>query len=114
MVRSKAWQAQVLSQPLAVRRQMAAELRDKTQSMAAMKAEDIMDVTPSEVISLMQAEGVNKMIHGHTHRPNRHKVGLEEATGERIVLGDWGEKGWYLNVEPDNWSLVSFPIPPAK
>ncbi len=113
-VRSQAWQAQVLSQPLAVRRQMAAELREKSQSMNAMKAEDIMDVTPEEVISLMEAEGVQKMIHGHTHRPNRHRVDLGENTGERVVLGDWGEKGWYLNVEPDNWSLVNFPIPPAK
>lgn len=114
MVRSQAWQAQVLSQPLAVRRQMAADLRNKTQSMTAMKADDIMDVTPSEVVAIMQTEGVKKLIHGHTHRPNRHQVTLDSGLGERVVLGDWCEKGWYLNVEPDHWSLVNFPIPPAK
>ncbi|WP_317928773.1 UDP-2,3-diacylglucosamine diphosphatase [Halioxenophilus sp. WMMB6] len=113
-VRSPAWQAQVLSQPLAVRREMAKQLRAQSKSMNAMKAEDIMDVTPSEVVAQMQAEHVTKLIHGHTHRPNRHIVDLGTSQGERIVLGDWGDQGWYLNVEPDQWSLVNFPIPPAK
>lgn len=113
-VRDPNWQAQILAQPLAIRRQMATELRQQTKSMSAMKAEDIMDVTPSEVISLMQSENVAKLVHGHTHRPARHPVELDNKTGERIVLGDWESQGWYLNVEPDNWSLTPFNIPTAK
>ncbi|BFM07121.1 UDP-2,3-diacylglucosamine diphosphatase [Halioxenophilus aromaticivorans] len=113
-VRNPVWQAQVLAQPLAVRRQMAAELRTKTKSMSAMKADDITDVTPSEVVAVMQAENVQRMIHGHTHRPDRHCVDLGKSQGERIVLGDWESQGWYLNVEPDNWNLTPFTIPPLK
>lgn len=113
-VRNPVWQAQVLAQPLAVRRQMAAELRAKTKSMSAMKADDITDVTPSEVVALMQAEKVNRMIHGHTHRPDRHQVDLGNRTGERVVLGDWESQGWFLNVAPDNWQLTPFTIAPLK
>ncbi len=113
-VRNPVWQAQVLAQPLAVRRQLAADLRAKTKSMSAMKADDITDVTPTEVIALMQAEQVKRMIHGHTHRPDRHQVTLGTSVGERIVLGDWESQGWYLNVEPDNWTLTPFTIPPMK
>lgn len=113
-VRSAAWQAQVLSQPLEVRRQMAQQLREQSQSMNAMKAEDIMDVTPAEVVDVMQAEGVNYLIHGHTHRPDVHLVGLAGGQGHRYVLGDWSANGWYLNAEPDNWSLLSFDIANPK
>ena len=113
-VRDPQWQAQVLSQPLPVRRALAADLRQKTQSMSAMKAADITDVTPDEVVALMQSENVTKLIHGHTHRPDRHSVRLEQVTGERVVLGDWEEQGWYLNVKPDNWSLTPFAIPAIK
>jgi len=113
-VRNPNWQAEVLAQPLAVRKQMAAEMRQHSKSMTAMKPEDITDVTPSEVVALMQSEDVSKLIHGHTHRPARHTVDLGGHLGERIVLGDWEQQGWYLNVEPDNWSLINFPIPPTR
>lgn len=113
-VRAPAWQNQVLSQPLAVRRQMAEQLRQQSQSMNAMKAEDIMDVTPSEVVNLMENEGVRRLIHGHTHRPGRYPVELNNGPGERIVLGDWGDKGWFLSVAPDQWSLNDFDIQAGK
>ena len=109
-VRSPMWQSQVLAQPLETRRQLAAQLRQQSQSMNAMKAEDIMDVTPSEVVSVMQAEQVEYLIHGHTHRPQKHAVDLASGKGERYVLGDWGDSGWYLSAEPDQWSLVCFDI----
>ena len=31
-------------------------------------------------------------IHGHTHRPNIHDAG----SSKRIVLGDWGDYGWFF------------------
>lgn len=98
MVRNPAWQQQVLSLPLPQRRQMAADLRQKSASMNAMKAEDIMDVTPEEVVRVMADAEVQVLIHGHTHRPAHHALAVNGTAAERWVLGDWGDTGWYLDI----------------
>ncbi|UTA49256.1 UDP-2,3-diacylglucosamine diphosphatase [Simiduia sp. 21SJ11W-1] len=108
--RSPEWQAPLLAQPLPVRRQLALELRAKTQSMAAMKAEDIMDVNKDEVARVMTTHKADRLIHGHTHRPARHPVALGQSTGERIVLGDWHHSLWFLRVSPTECTLVEAPI----
>lgn len=75
----------------------------------ANKSDNIMDVTPSEVERVLQEYQVNIMIHGHTHRPNRH----QHKNGERIVLGDWHHNGWYIRVtENTPPELISFVINP--
>ena len=96
MVRNPKWQSAILSKPLAERKHIAAALRTKSQSMNSLKAEDIMDVTPDEVINVMSKYRSTLLIHGHTHRPNRHPVMIGEQHGERIVLGDWHRRAWYL------------------
>lgn len=101
-VRSTPWQQQVLSLPLVQRRVMAAELRSKSQSMNSNKAEDIMDVTDSEVIKAMARNNANILIHGHTHRPARHPLDVDGQKVERIVLGDWDRQGWYLKIDSDD------------
>jgi UDP-2,3-diacylglucosamine hydrolase len=90
MVRNPAWQAQVLSLPLAQRRAMAAQLRQQSKSLNAMKAEDIMDVNQREVEARLGYGGVTKLIHGHTHRPRNHTIENVGSSAERWVLGDWG------------------------
>lgn len=110
MVRNPAWQQQILSLPLPQRRQMAADLRQKSKSMNAMKAEDIMDVTPEEVVRSMTDAGVRSMIHGHTHRPARHSLAVNGAEAERWVLGDWGDTGWYLVRENGHTDLIEFEL----
>lgn len=107
MVHSPQWQQQVLALPLPQRRQMAADLRSKSQSLNAMKADDIMDVTPAEVDRIMSEANATLMIHGHTHRPKRHAL----ADGrERIVLGDWHDTGWYLSATENTLELVEFEL----
>jgi UDP-2,3-diacylglucosamine hydrolase len=111
MVRSPAWQQQVLSLPLPQRRRMAEDLRQKSKSMNAMKAEDIMDVTPEEVARVMADAGVQVLIHGHTHRPAKHALVLNNKDATRWVLGDWGTDGWYLDVRTgEPAKLMHFPL----
>ena len=110
MVRNPQWQEQVLSVPLAQRRQMAVELRNKSKSMNAMKADEIMDVTESEVQQHMSEHRVQCLIHGHTHRPNVHDMNIGGKTAQRVVLGDWSEQGWYLKASPEGKELVSFAL----
>lgn len=107
-VRAPQWQAQALSQPLAVRRQIAMELRNQSTSMSSLKAEDIMDVTPEEVVRVMEEANASVLIHGHTHRPKRHPLEVKGQAAERIVLGDWHEHGWCLRAEGSELSLESW------
>ena len=108
--RSKEWQQHLLSQPLAARRTLAAQLREQSQSMNALKAEDIMDVSPEEVVATMQKHNCLRLIHGHTHRPARHKVSINQQLGERIVLGDWCDKAWILKAKGKQLQLQSFTL----
>lgn len=110
-VRSPQWQAQVLAQPIAIRRAMAERVREQSQTMVSAKAEDIMDVTTEEVVKVMSEANVLRLIHGHTHRPARHPLVINAQAAERIVLGDWHDYGWCLEVtenscELQNWKLA--------
>ena len=102
MFRNPAWQQQILSQPIPARLQLAASIRSESQTGQQMKADDIMDVTPDEVVKEMEKAGVNLLIHGHTHRPAVHKN--DDRT--RMVLGDWSdEHGWLIR-----WDAGSEPV----
>lgn len=109
-VRSSQWQTQILAQPLAARRALAAQLREQSRAVNSMKAEDIMDVSQEEVVKVMQEAKVLRLIHGHTHRPARHSLRIGDKTAERIVLGDWHDYAWCLTVSPDDVSLDKWPI----
>jgi UDP-2,3-diacylglucosamine hydrolase len=106
MARSPEWNAELMSKPLEERRAIAAHLRSVSKDASSNKAEDIMDVTPSEVDRVMEEASVNRLIHGHTHRPARHDV----SCGERIVMGDWDATGWYIDVSPSETKLIEFSI----
>ena len=110
MVRSPQWQQQILAQPLAARRALAAQLRAKSQSMNSLKADDIMDVSPTEVIAQMEAARVTRLIHGHTHRPARHQLVVAGKPAERIVLGDWHDSGWCIKADQNSIDLIEWKI----
>ena len=96
--RNPQWQQALLAKPLAERRQIAAQIRAVSKSMNSRKAEDIMDVTPEEVVNIMREHEVRTLIHGHTHRPARHQLQIDGQAAERIVLGDWGDQGWCVRI----------------
>ena len=100
------WQAQLLARTLAERRAIADQLRAASKDAGSNKAEDIMDVTPDEVDRVMQHHGVDCLIHGHTHRPATHS----QDRGQRWVLGDWDQQGWYIEASPAGLELINFPI----
>jgi len=107
LTRDPRWQTEFLAMTPAQRMQRAAEYRQQSQSMTAMKADDIMDVNAEAVAQIMQAKQVKLLIHGHTHRPQVHHLNQ----GERIVLGDWGGHFDYLNwPQNEAWHLIREPI----
>ncbi len=96
--RSSAWQQQVLTRPLEDRKKMAMQMRQLSMAKNQGKTQEIMDVNQDEVIRVMQDHNVDLMIHGHTHRPAEHPIILNDQPASRIVLGDWHDTTWLLNV----------------
>ncbi len=107
LVHSPEWQAEMMAKSLDERRELARRLRSMSIDAASNKPEDIMDVNQSAVSAAMRDADVAVMVHGHTHRPNRHQCN----TGERIVLGDWTARaGWLLREQGSELSLECFSI----
>ncbi|MBZ5487776.1 UDP-2,3-diacylglucosamine diphosphatase [Halomonas aquamarina] len=118
--RDPQWQAQILAMPLEQRMELAKSLRMQSGDANAGKAEAIMDVTPQEVVAVMEHFGVTTMIHGHTHRPHVHELTVEDVPAKRFVLGDWDtQHGWDIVVDssehPPAVALRQFPLstPPS-
>ena len=99
-MRNPQWQQMILQRPLEDRQQMARQLREISMAKNQGKEEFIMDVTPEEVVKDMEAHGVQRMIHGHTHRPAVHELIANGLPAKRIVLGDWDKNIWWLEAEP--------------
>jgi UDP-2,3-diacylglucosamine hydrolase len=95
-MRNPQMQKMLLARPLADRQQMARQLRQMSMAKNQGKAEDIMDVTPEEVVKELEHHGVQLMIHGHTHRPAIHELEANGEQARRIVLGDWDKHMWWL------------------
>lgn len=107
LVHSPEWQAEMMAKSLDERRELARQLRSMSIDAASNKPEDIMDVNQSAVSAAMRNADVAVMVHGHTHRPNRHQC----DTGERIVLGDWtSQAGWLLREQSHELNLERFSI----
>ncbi|MGD8837974.1 MAG: UDP-2,3-diacylglucosamine diphosphatase [Gammaproteobacteria bacterium] len=98
LVRSPEWQAEFLARPLAERRQIAAQLRSESAGAMAQKAAEIMDVNLQAVESCFRENGVDTIIHGHTHRPAVHRYPGDLT---RYVLGDWNPGPSFLCWHPD-------------
>ena len=107
LVHSPDWQAEMMAKSLDERRELARQLRSMSIDAASNKPEDIMDVNQDAVSAAMRDANVSVMVHGHTHRPDRHQC----DTGERIVLGDWtAQAGWLLRERDSELSLERFSI----
>jgi UDP-2,3-diacylglucosamine hydrolase len=96
--------------PLKRRQKLATDWRAKSMAANSNKASAIMDVNAQAVARVMDKHDVEVLIHGHTHRPNRHAL----ASGERIVLGDWHDLGWVLCLDESGYNLESFVISSQK
>ncbi|HET8586199.1 MAG TPA: UDP-2,3-diacylglucosamine diphosphatase, partial [Casimicrobiaceae bacterium] len=65
------------------------------------KPESILDVNAQAVDAAFRANGVTRIVHGHTHRPARHPSVVDGRACERIVLADWDDRGHYVAIDRD-------------
>jgi UDP-2,3-diacylglucosamine hydrolase len=68
-----------------------------------------MDVNPQAVKQIMRQHGALRLIHGHTHRPDLHRLDLDGSPALRYVLAEWHhDRGGYLSVGPAGWNTDTF------
>ncbi|KQP22045.1 UDP-2,3-diacylglucosamine diphosphatase [Pseudorhodoferax sp. Leaf267] len=84
-VQNPAWQQASLQHPLAVRRQMARQIRQASEQRKDQGL-GYADVDPDAVRAWLQASRSQTLIHGHTHLPADHALG---DGLHRIVMSDW-------------------------
>ena len=109
-LRDENFQRNFLSKTIAERQVIADSIRDESKELTRETADNIMDVTPTEVEMAMTAHHSRTLIHGHTHRPGVHDLTLDTVPAQRIVLGDWDRQGWFLESSRKGFNLVPFEI----
>nr|WP_272886126.1 UDP-2,3-diacylglucosamine diphosphatase [Stutzerimonas kunmingensis] len=96
--------------PLSTRRKLARKLRNESRTQTRMKASDIIDVTPELIPRVLAEHGVRTLTHGHTHRPATHELEVDGRPARRIVLGDWDQQGWALQVDESGFQQAPFDL----
>ncbi len=104
MVREPDWQQSFLAQPIQQRQAIALEMRQQSQQAQQSKSNEIMDVNQDSVLAFVCKHKLDWIIHGHTHRQASHEFFVDNRSHKRIVLGDWGEKGFYLSFDENGVS----------
>ena len=109
-VHTEKWQSGFLQKDINERKQIAASLRDDSEEATSKKSDTVTDVNAQEVENFINKHQPDLFIHGHTHRPGVHNIELNNLSSKRIVLGDWGAKGWYLALDSKDADLKEFNI----
>lgn len=101
--------------PLARRQRLASGIRRRSRARNSNASSQLLDINPAAAREALVQTGASLLIHGHTHRPGRHSLSLPWGEGERIVLGDWHQRGWYLEWPPTGGPrLQSFSLDPDQ
>jgi len=111
LLRNEQFQAQLLSKPIPERLEFAKKIRSESKESQKGKSYEIMDVNQAAVDEALSSADCSIMIHGHTHRPDIHKWNFEGQDRTRYVLGDWGDKGWFMKWQAgEELKLESFDL----
>lgn len=98
-VHSADFKNEFLSRPLAARKTYIEQLRLHSNAEKQHKNSSIMDVNDEAVAALLRQYRYPCLIHGHTHRPDRHEHRIDGHLCTRWVLGDWNDKGSALRAD---------------
>ena len=105
VVRNRTLQKLWQTMPLRWRQSLAKQLISTSKHATARKTEAIMDVNIDTVNATMRQHRVQRLIHGHVHRPAIHDFVLDGKSAQRLVLGDWYEQGSVLEITNDSTYL---------
>ncbi|MFA4914081.1 MAG: UDP-2,3-diacylglucosamine diphosphatase [Burkholderiaceae bacterium] len=118
MVRQPEWQQAFLAKPIPERLAAAQQARGESMAATQTKAAGIMDVNPKAIRIAFETSEAPLMVHGHTHRPDRHVLMVEGKKRERWVLPDWDldhatpSRGGWMVIDGDG--IQSYDLDPAE
>ena len=107
ITRDLEWQNMMLKKSVHERSIFALEARLKSRNHMKDLTDDITDVNQAEIIKTFNNFNLDKMIHGHTHRPAIHSIEINNTNHQRIVLGDWYEQGSILQWGKSGPNLIT-------
>lgn len=99
----------LLKLPKKVRIRMAQKLRE-TSKEKFNRSPYFIDVTQSAITEAINRLQCDTLVHGHTHRADIHFIDEPNPHPNRIVLGDWHQVGWYLELSDQGERLHQFAI----
>ena len=102
---SPGWQHAFLARSLTERHVLAEQARAESRRYTRSVDDAITDVNHEAVSAALRLQGVQRMIHGHTHRPAVHRIDRDGIRAQRIVLGDWYAQGSILRADAEGWAL---------
>ena len=106
LLRSEAWQQDILSKTLAERKAFGQSLREQSQTNNANKPSNIMDVNDQATSNLVAQHRSHTLLHGHTHRPGMH----QHHGFTRFVTGAWERCGWLARQQDEALRLECFSL----
>lgn len=114
-VRDPAWQEDFLARGLSERRAFADQARQQSKQATAGKDVGIMDVNQDAVRDFLVQHQQCRLLHGHTHRPDFHRLSLAapvqgQKEAWRLVLGDWDRQAWFADLDGDGVELRRMPL----
>lgn len=96
--------------PLFLRKKIGWKIRTSSQSKKIYKPNNIMGVTQSEVLRLMDKHHAQLLIHGHTHQAARHQFQLSGKPACRFDVGDWSTAFSFVEAKKDSIEILIRPI----
>jgi UDP-2,3-diacylglucosamine hydrolase len=110
-IRSTSWQQQFLSRPRAERQAIARAMRSESE-----QRRELSDIDPAHVAALLSAQGITRLIHGHTHQPGESVLNAPgtDRAARRWVLPDWSaedRRGGFLRLDRAGFHWVNPPRP---
>ena len=106
LTHNPAWQQAALAKPLTERLALAQHYRQQSHLNKQGKSSKIMDVNEATVLNTFDKHQTLRLIHGHTHRPNRHIHAVNGVDAERFVLAEWLDKGSVLDWTAEGYSTI--------
>lgn len=91
MVRNRDWQKDFLAKSVSEREATARMIRSTSKASGSRAHNNsIADINADTLLKTVETHQVERVIHGHTHRPALHVTTAAQKV-ERMVLGDWHE-----------------------
>lgn len=106
LTHTPAWQQDILSKPLQERLALAQHYRQESHLNKKDKSAGIMDVNESTVINTIEKHQTQRLIHGHTHRPNVHTHNVNGQQVKRFVLAEWDHNGSVLDWSESGYEVI--------